>query len=322
MGEDNDLTQQEFLEQFYRQGEFTHDSSNPFLNFVSSVLDITIIKPVIEACTGEDLITGEDLTDMERGLKVVFAVVDLVTLGGAIAATKFSEMGLKEGLKAFGKTALIDFAGNTAACGVGALGEVLKQQGLTLEEFNKLRLTDVKDLTKEQIAQMKAIREAVPKIDANTYIQKTIPASDIDKYIGEDGWSTIGGYVARYDDISHIKGYDNVVESSRLDYVTGDGVRPYPEGGDTYAYIKFKTTDAEKIKTPYGEIFGGTNTDGPPCTLNGFTGARNGQIIPEWSLSGEYVKPKKGAELHKVVNGKDTVVAIFDGKHFVEVKGK
>ena len=322
MGEDNDLTQQEFLEQFYRQGEFTHDSSNPFLNFVSSVLDITIIKPVIESCIGEDLITGEDLTDMERGLKVVFAMVDLVTLGGAIAATKFSEMGLKEGLKAFGKTALIDFAGNTAACGVGALGEVLKQQGLTLEEFNKLRLTDVKDLTKEQIAQMKAIREAVPKIDANTYIQKTIPASDIDKYIGEDGWSTIGGYVARYDDISHIKGYDNVVESSRLDYVTGDGVRPYPEGGDTYAYIKFKTTDAEKIKTPHGEIFGGTNTDGPPCTLNGFTGARNGQIIPEWSLSGEYVKPKKGAELHKVVNGKDTVVAIFDGKHFVEVKGK
>ena len=123
LGEDNNLTQQEFLEQFYRQGEFTHDSSNPFLNFVSSVLDITIVKPIIEACTGEDLITGEDLTDMERGLKVVFAMVDLVTLGGAIAATKFSEMGLKEGLKAFGKTALIDFAGNTAACGVGALGE-------------------------------------------------------------------------------------------------------------------------------------------------------------------------------------------------------
>ena len=142
------------MEQFYKQGEFTHDSSNPFLSFVSSVLDITIIKPIIDGCIGKDLITGEDLTDMERGLKVVFAM---------------------------------------------------------LEEFNKLRLTDVKDLTKEQIAQMKAIREAVPKIDANTYIQKTIPASDIDKYIGEDGWSTIGGYVARYDDVSHIKGYDNVV---------------------------------------------------------------------------------------------------------------
>ena len=390
MGEDNDLTQQEFLEQFYRQGEFTHDSSNPFLNFVSSVLDITIIKPVIESCIGEDLITGEDLTDMERGLKVVFAMVDLVTLGGAIAATKFSEMGLKEGLKAFGKTALIDFAGNTAACGVGALGEtfdwpvpvtmmlslaagitvsisgnkllfknadgieigsktlsdaevkkigdvldettkssfanknlveVLKQQGLTLEEFNKLRLTDVKDLTKEQIAQMKAIREAVPKIDANTYIQKTISASDIDKYIGEDGWAAIGGYVARYDDVSHIKGYNNVVESSRLDYVTGDGVRSYPEGGDTYGYIKFKTEEIDKISIPYGKDFGGMNTDGPPCTLNGFTAARNGEVVPEWTLDAR-ITPNEGAELHKVVNGKDTVVAIFDGEHFVKVKGK
>ena len=123
LGEDNELTQQEFLEQFYKQGEFVHDSSNPFLNFVSSVLDITIIKPIIEACTGEDLITGEDLTDLERGLKVVFAVVDLVTLGGAVAATKLSEVGLKEGLQTLGKTVLIDFAGNTAACGVGALGE-------------------------------------------------------------------------------------------------------------------------------------------------------------------------------------------------------
>lgn len=46
-----------------------------------------------------------------------------------------------------------------------------------------------------------------------------------------------------------------------------------------------------------------------------------GKLYPS-GLYGEYVKPKKGAELHKVVNGKDTVVAIFDGKHFVEVKGK
>lgn len=123
LGEDNEMTQQEFLEQFYKQGEFDHDSSDPFLNFVSSILDITIVKPIIEACIGEDLITGEDLTDLERGLKVVFALVDLATLGGAIAATKISEVGLKEGLQAFGKTVLIDFASNTAACGVGALGE-------------------------------------------------------------------------------------------------------------------------------------------------------------------------------------------------------
>lgn len=264
LGEDNNLTQQEFLEQFYRQGEFTHDSSNPFLNFVSSVLDITIIKPIIEACTGEDLITGEDLTDMERGLKVVFAVVDLVTLGGAIAATKFSEMGLKEGLKAFGKTALIDFAGNTAACGVGALGEtfdwpvpitmmlslaagitvsisgnkllfknadgieigsktlsdaegkkigdvldegldinfvsedlnnILKNKGVTLEEFNALRLQDVSTLSEEERVMLREIGEQLTEDERL-------------KLIGKSTWDKIVNSISS-EDLKKIQGWKN-----------------------------------------------------------------------------------------------------------------
>lgn len=264
LGEDNNLTQQEFLEQFYRQGEFTHDSSNPFLNFVSSVLDITIIKPIIEACTGEDLITGEDLTDMERGLKVVFAVVDLVTLGGAIAATKFSEMGLKEGLKAFGKTALIDFEGNTAACGVGALGEtfdwpvpitmmlslaagitvsisgnkllfknadgieigsktlsdaegkkigdvldegldinfvsedlnnILKNKGVTLEEFNALRLRDVSTLSEEERVMLREIGEQLTEDERL-------------KLIGKSTWDKIVNSISS-EDLKKIQGWKN-----------------------------------------------------------------------------------------------------------------
>lgn len=264
LGEDNNLTQQEFLEQFYRQGEFTHDSSNPFLNFVSSVLDITIIKPIIEACTGEDLITGEDLTDMERGFKVVFAVVDLVTLGGAIAATKFSEMGLKEGLKAFGKTALIDFAGNTAACGVGALGEtfdwpvpitmmlslaagitvsisgnkllfknadgieigsktlsdaegkkigdvldegldinfvsedlnnILKNKGVTLEEFNALRLRDVSTLSEEERVMLREIGEQLTEDERL-------------KLIGKSTWDKIVNSISS-EDLKKIQGWKN-----------------------------------------------------------------------------------------------------------------
>lgn len=264
LGEDNNLTQQEFLEQFYRQGEFTHDSSNPFLNFVSSVLDITIIKPIIEACTGEDLITGEDLTDMERGLKVVFAMVDLVTLGGTIAATKFSEMGLKEGLKAFGKTVLIDFAGNTAACGVGALGEtfdwpvpvtmmlslaagitvsisgnkllfknadgieigsktlsdaegkkigdvldegldinfvsedlnnILKNKGVTLEEFNALRLRDVSTLSEEERVMLREIGEQLTEDERL-------------KLIGKSTWDKIVNSISS-EDLKKIQGWKN-----------------------------------------------------------------------------------------------------------------
>lgn len=377
LGEDNNLTQQEFLEQFYRQGEFTHDSSNPFLNFVSSVLDITIIKPIIEACTGEDLITGEDLTDMERGLKVVFAVVDLVTLGGAIAATKFSEMGLKEGLKAFGKTALIDFAGNTAACGVGALGEtfdwpvpvtmmlslaagitvsisgnkllfknadgieigsktlsdaevkkigdaldettnssfanknlgeVLKQQGLTLEEFNKLRLTDVSQLTNDEKALLKMIRESIPMPDSNTLMQKVIPASDVQKYL--DGtYTQIGGFVTRAEDVTQLKTYDDIYNSLRLDYpdTAYDIV-----SDDTLAVIRYNTNETPKIQIPYSSEMGGVTTGADPFTGNGFTKATNGQIIPEYKMS-DFARIEDGAQLIEIgKDGKETLKAIYD----------
>ena len=64
------------MEQFYKQGEFTHDSSNPFLNFVSSVLDITIIKPIIDGCIGKDLITGEAFNAIQGADKA-----DTVVLG-------------------------------------------------------------------------------------------------------------------------------------------------------------------------------------------------------------------------------------------------
>ena len=377
LGEDNNLTQQEFWEQFYRQGEFTHDSSNPFLNFVSSVLDITIIKPIIEACTGEDLITGEDLTDMERGLKVVFAVVDLVTLGGAIAATKFSEMGLKEGLKAFGKTALIDFAGNTAACGVGALGEtfdwpvpitmmlslaagitvsisgnkllfknadgieigsktlsdaevkkigdvldettkssfanknlveVLKQQGLTLEEFNKLRLTDVSQLTNDEKALLKMIRESIPMPDSNTLMQKVIPASDVQKYL--DGtYTQIGGFVTRAEDVTQLKTYDDIYNSLRLDYpdTAYDIV-----SDDTLAVIRYNTNETSKIQIPYSSEMGGVTTGADPFTGNGFTKATNGQIIPEYKMS-DFARIEDGAQLIEIgKDGKETLKAIYD----------
>lgn len=377
LGEDNNLTQQEFLEQFYRQGEFTHDSSNPFLNFVSSVLDITIVKPIIEACTGEDLITGEDLTDMERGLKVVFAMVDLVTLGGAIAATKFSEMGLKEGLKAFGKTALIDFAGNTAACGVGALGEtfdwpvpitmmlslaagitvsisgnkllfknadgieigsktlsdaevkkigdaldettnssfanknlgeVLKQQGLTLEEFNKLRLTDVSQLTNDEKALLKMIRESIPMPDSNTLMQKVIPASDVQKYL--DGtYTQIGGFVTRAEDVTQLKTYDDIYNSLRLDYpdTAYDIV-----SDDTLAVIRYNTNETPKIQIPYSSEMGGVTTGADPFTGNGFTKATNGQIIPEYKMS-DFARIEDGAQLIEIgKDGKETLKAIYD----------
>lgn len=57
--------------------------------------------------------------------------------------------------------------------------------------------------------------------------------------------------------------------------------------------------------------------DLPLCTLNGFTGARNGEMIPEWRVKkNNTVTLEKGSELHQVIDGKDAIIGIFDVKHF------
>ena len=238
----------------------------------------------------------------------------------ASMATAKGLNGIEAGAKKLAKPKLGDVGdGGGSAFARNNLKSVLANESLTLDEFNTLRLADVNELSAEQIGKLKNIREAVPKIDSNTVIQKTIPFEDIGKYIGDDGYSTIRGYIARYDDVSHIHGYDNVVESSRLDYTINSDIRPYPEGGNAYGYIKFMTDDVDRIGIPYGTEFGGGNTDPAPCTRNGFTGARNGEVIPEWTVDGN-LEPIEGAELHRVIDSEDSIVAIFDGEHFREVK--
>ena len=65
---------------------------------------------------------------------------------------------------------------------VSNIDTVLRKQNLTIDEFNTLRLKSVSELSPDEIAKMKAIRDSVPKIKSSTVIKKTIPASDIEKY--------------------------------------------------------------------------------------------------------------------------------------------
>ena len=122
-----------YIKQISDQGSFNHQMDKPLESFVSAVLDITIIKPLIEACTGEDMITHEDLSDLERGMKVVFATIDLITFGTGLAATKAAGLGRWAALKQMAKVAAVDFASNTAACATSALAEELGlPMGITL----------------------------------------------------------------------------------------------------------------------------------------------------------------------------------------------
>ena len=104
-----------------RYGLLEFFSKQPFKSFVSGLLDITIIKPLIECTTGFDLITGEDLTSFELTMKGVFAVVDFLTLGTAVLATKPFEVGGMAAVKLAGKTIVTTMASDATAYTVGYL---------------------------------------------------------------------------------------------------------------------------------------------------------------------------------------------------------
>lgn len=135
----------------------------------------------------------------------------------------------------------------------------MKKQGLTLEEFHKLRRTTIDQLTDSQAKSMKAIRDAVPPVTKDTLLQKTITASDIEKYLSGE-YTEIGGYVAKVEDVADLRDYDDIVETLRLDYIK-DGSRPFPDGGGSFGIIRFKATALGKVNDPpYAAKFGGTNT--------------------------------------------------------------
>lgn len=123
--EDKELTEKEYLEFLMTQGEFDHRMAKPVLQFFSDLLDITIVKPIIEMATGEDLLTGEDLSDFERGLEGVTALLNLITLGQAVWVTRLAGGGAKTILVSLGKTIVIEIATDAAAMGTAKLATEL-----------------------------------------------------------------------------------------------------------------------------------------------------------------------------------------------------
>lgn len=112
-----DITLEEYLIQLQTMGEYQHTMNQPVKQFVSNLLDVTIIKPFIEACTGKEFITGEDLSDFDRNMKGISAVIGIVTLG----QSGFWRMPLKEGLEFLGKSVMLDMISTGASYGTSEL---------------------------------------------------------------------------------------------------------------------------------------------------------------------------------------------------------
>lgn len=111
------------------QGEYNHAEYHPVGNLISSLLDITIVKPIVECFVGRDLITGEELEESQKAVKLAGAAVGLVTLGQSVLVAKGTGMAGKELLGVVGKTVLLDMASMAATYGMGYAGEQLRLPG-------------------------------------------------------------------------------------------------------------------------------------------------------------------------------------------------
>lgn len=89
--------------------------------FASAVLDATIVKPLIETFKGEDLITHQQLTASERGVKFATGVVGVVTLG----TSEIVEVPLNQAAKQVGKTVLVNMAATGVTYGTGVICQEL-----------------------------------------------------------------------------------------------------------------------------------------------------------------------------------------------------
>ena len=107
------------MEAYLYGGEFVHESYHPFGNFISGILDVTIVKPLIECVIGKDLITGDKLTEFEQGMQFVDVLLGVLTLGQGTAAMKPADLTGKDAAKQLLKVWAVDAVSDTAAYTAG-----------------------------------------------------------------------------------------------------------------------------------------------------------------------------------------------------------
>lgn len=118
-----------------------------------------------------------------------------------------------------------------------------------------------------------------------TVMNKTIPQSDIYKYLYDNKYNGIRGFVSVEEHSKLLKGLENVYEGNRLDYngtafknsFGVNGVASSVGAPDTvYGKITYILKDADGVKIPTDLA----TVDNAPYTARGFTGSKN-IVLPE-----------------------------------------
>ena len=121
-GLDEEYAYSVYMKELLESGEFDHEMQQPVLVFLSAGLDIMSfgLKPLIEAFLGEDLVTGDNLTDTDRFLSAVEGIIGLITFGNILS--KVGVMGIEGVTAELAKEVLTDSVSNMTSEGLNELG--------------------------------------------------------------------------------------------------------------------------------------------------------------------------------------------------------
>lgn len=190
---------------------------------------------------------------------------------------------------------------------VETVKRAVEDNGLSMEEFHKLRVKNADLLSDIEADKMIAIREAIEMPTENTIMQKAVCKADYEKYL--NGRFAINGFATRAQDTKNLNSYMDFYDCLRLDYDTSKFL---PETDNSLYLIRFKTVEADNADIPYNKCMKGKRDYKPPTTGNGFTAAENDEIIPEYRFSAP-VFPQNGSEIYEITrDGKEILRAVFD----------
>ena len=194
---------------------------------------------------------------------------------------------------------------------IDLLPDLLKKEELTMDDFHYMMQKNVNALTEAEKEKLARIRNAMPKPDANTVMQKVIPADDIEIYV-LGRFSGVRGSVSVASDTKHLKTFEDYYHGLRLDY---EGTK-FHLSKNSCGVIRFKSKGiANNISIPTaGKL-------SYPFTAHGFTSGNNERLgVPEWNFIKE-VEFEDGAEVWEVFNdGTEILKAVYENNKFNKIK--
>ena len=215
---------------------------------------------------------------------------------------------------------------------------------IDVDYFNNLRILPITKIGIRNSELMYKIRETVPHIENGTLIEKIIPPSLINAYLGEDisrNFEGVTGFITKWSDLDNDFYLSDIIKELALTYrksqfFNGEidqvadisKVEHNEKMVDTIYAVKTisirNSKEDDFLKIPFGTSVGSTNMqeielyikENEPFTGNGFTSGPT-RVIPEFYIKFEYGREYaqpfiEGDEIYEITEYAIKHIAIFD----------